>query len=82
LAENRAAEWTDVGHDGQGNAIELVSQEEIPARKASGQRANAVGKGDGLLVDLEFLERECHGGSISPYPNSRKEKVLRQAQDK
>jgi hypothetical protein len=63
-------------------AVELVSQEEVATMKALGHRADGVGEGYRFLLDLEFLEGEGHAGSIFPYPDSGKEKVLRQAQDK
>jgi len=73
----KSAEFRLVGGDGQGGAVELVGQEEVAARNALGQRADGVGEGDGLLVDHQPFESEGHGESISPCPESRKEKVDR-----
>lgn len=62
---NRPVALGDVGDDGQGGAVELVGEEEVAARETYGQRADGVGEGDGLLVDLEPFKGEGHGGEFS-----------------
>ena len=64
----------DVGGDGQGGAVELVGQEEVPAGEALGQRADGVGEGDGLLVNLELLEGEGHGRTKKELLNLTRER--------
>ena len=40
----------------RGGAIELIGEEVIATRKSLRKRGNFVGEGDGLLIDLQFLE--------------------------
>jgi hypothetical protein len=50
------------GSDRKGGAIQLVDEEAIAAWEAFGECSNFVGEVDGLLIDLELLEHEGHGG--------------------
>jgi len=59
LGESAVA-FGDVGGDGQGRAIELVGQEEVPARKAFRQRADGIGEGHGFLIDDQLFKDEGH----------------------
>lgn len=55
-----AIPFCNVGGDGQGGTIELVCEKEVSARKLLGQRADGIGKADGLLVDDELFKCECY----------------------
>ena len=57
-----AVAFGDVGGDGRGGAVELVSEEAVAAGEIFGSQADLVCEIDGLLVDDEFLEREGHRG--------------------
>jgi len=69
----------------RGGPAETIGQEDalrarwarsgqVAAREALDQRAGGAGEGDACLTDEQFLESECHDGSITPCPESRKEK--------
>jgi hypothetical protein len=56
-----AIPFGDIGSNGQGRAVELVSEEEVAARKLLRQRADRICESDGFLVDEKFLKGEGHG---------------------
>ena len=62
-----AVAFSNVGGSGQGCTVELISQEEVAAREALGQRADGIREGDSLLIDLELLE--CEGHRLLPSPD-------------
>ena len=57
-----AVAFGDVGGDGRGGAVELVSEEAVAAGEVFGSQADLVCEIDGLLVDDELFEREGHWG--------------------
>ena len=62
-----------VGRDQNVVAMELIHQESIAAGELFGGGPVRVSEVDNLLIDEEFLEKECH----EPGPGFREEKVER-----
>ena len=60
--------FSQIGHDRQGGAIELIGQEIVAARKVLSECRELISQRDGLLIDLQLLE---HEGYRAPQRMSR-----------
>jgi hypothetical protein len=50
----------NIGGDGNGRAVQLVGQKAVATGELFGNAANAVGVGNGFLINDKFYKHERH----------------------